>query len=61
MKQYILVKRFHSYIDLTQTLELTNSFRKVYTTIASGGKILFISTKQAQSCSTTSERNKSIL
>ena len=37
-------------IDLTQTLELTKvALEKVYSTISSGGKILFISTKKQAS------------
>jgi len=48
MKKYIFGKRDSIHIiDLTQTLELTNSaLEKVHNTISSGGKILFISTKK---------------
>ncbi len=48
MKKYIFGKRESIHIiDLTQTLELTNlALEKVYKTIASSGKILFISTKK---------------
>ncbi len=51
MKKYIFGKRDSIHImDLTQTLELTNvALEKVYTTVASGGKILFISTKKQAS------------
>ena len=51
MKKYIFGKRDSIHIiDLTQTLELTNvAMEKVYTTIVSGGKILFISTKKQAS------------
>ena len=51
MKQYIFGKRDSIHIiDLTQTLELTNSaLEKVQNTITSGGKILFISTKKQAS------------
>tara|TARA_B100002052_G_C15864861_1_gene591827 strand:- start:1422 stop:2210 length:789 start_codon:yes stop_codon:yes gene_type:complete len=51
MKKYIFGKRDSVHIiDLTQTLELTNvAMEKVYTTIANGGKILFISTKKQAS------------
>jgi small subunit ribosomal protein S2 len=51
MKQYIFGKRDSIHIiDLTQTLELTNTaLEKVYSTIANGGKILFISTKKQAS------------
>ncbi len=51
MKKYIFGKRDSIHIiDLTQTLELTNSaLEKVFTTISSGGKILFISTKKQAS------------
>ena len=47
MKKYIFGKRDSIHIiDLTQTLELTNvALEKVHNTISSGGKILFISTK----------------
>ena len=45
MKKYIFGKKTHTYLDLTQTLELTNTTEKVHKTISSGGKILFISTK----------------
>ena len=51
MKKYIFGKRDSIHIlDLTQTLELTNTaLEKVHTTISSGGKILFISTKKQAS------------
>tara|TARA_B100000886_G_scaffold211781_1_gene146690 strand:- start:2005 stop:2787 length:783 start_codon:yes stop_codon:yes gene_type:complete len=51
MKKYIFGKRDSIHIiDLTQTLELTNvALEKVYNTISSGGKILFISTKKQAS------------
>ena len=51
MKKYIFGKRDSIHIiDLTQTLELTNvALEKVHTTISSGGKILFISTKKQAS------------
>ena len=51
MKKYIFGKRDSIHIiDLTQTLELTNSaLVKVHNTISSGGKILFISTKKQAS------------
>ncbi len=51
MKRYIFGKRDSIHIiDLTQTLELTNSaLEKVHNTISSGGKILFISTKKQAS------------
>ncbi len=51
MKKYIFGKRDSIHIiDLTQTLELTNvALEKVYNTIASNGKILFISTKKQAS------------
>ena len=51
MKKYIFGKRDSIHIiDLTQTLELTNvALEKVYSTITSGGKILFISTKKQAS------------
>ena len=51
MKKYIFGKRDSIHIiDLTQTLELTNSaLEKVHSTISSGGKILFISTKKQAS------------
>ena len=51
MKKYIFGKRDSIHIiDLTQTLELTNvALEKVYSTISSGGKILFISTKKQAS------------
>ena len=47
MKKYIFGKRDSIHIiDLTQTLELTNTaLEKVHQTISLGGKILFISTK----------------
>ena len=48
MKKYIFGKRDSIHIiDLTQTLDLTNkALEKIYDTISSGGKILFISTKK---------------
>ncbi len=51
MKKYIFGKRDSIHIiDLTQTLELTSSaLEKVHSTITSGGKILFISTKKQAS------------
>tara|TARA_B100001996_G_scaffold154250_1_gene117389 strand:- start:765 stop:1553 length:789 start_codon:yes stop_codon:yes gene_type:complete len=51
MKKYIFGKRDSIHIiDLTQTLELTKiALEKVYSTIANGGKILFISTKKQAS------------
>ena len=51
MKKYIFGKRDSIHIiDLTQTLELTNvALEKVYNTIVSNGKILFISTKKQAS------------
>ncbi len=51
MKKYIFGKRDSIHIiDLTQTLDLTNSaLEKVHKTISSGGKILFISTKKQAS------------
>ena len=51
MKKYIFGKRDSIHIiDLTLTLELTNAaLEKVYNTISSGGKILFISTKKQAS------------
>ena len=51
MKKYIFGKRDSIHIiDLTQTLELTNTaLEKVHNTISSGGKILFISTKKQAS------------
>ena len=51
MKKYIFGKRDSIHIiDLTQTLELTNkALEKVYNTVASNGKILFISTKKQAS------------
>ncbi len=51
MKKYIFGKRDSIHIiDLTQTLELTNTaLEKVHTTISTGGKILFISTKKQAS------------
>ena len=51
MKKYIFGKRDSIHIiDLTQTLELTNSaLEKVYDTIINNGKILFISTKKQAS------------
>ena len=51
MKKYIFGKRDSIHIiDLTQTLELTNSaLEKVHNTISLGGKMLFISTKKQAS------------
>ena len=51
MKKFIFGKRDSIHIiDLTQTLELTKvALEKVYSTIAAGGKILFISTKKQAS------------
>ena len=51
MKKYIFGKRDSIHIiDLTQTLELTNTaLEKVHQTISLGGKILFISTKKQAS------------
>ena len=51
MKKFIFGKRDSIHIiDLTQTLELTkHALEKVYSTISSGGKILFISTKKQAS------------
>ena len=51
MKKYIFGKRDSIHIiDLTQTLELTNTaLEKVYETISNNGKILFISTKKQAS------------
>ena len=51
MKKFIFGKRDSIHIiDLTQTLELTKvALEKVYSTIASGGKVLFISTKKQAS------------
>jgi len=51
MKKYIFGKRDSIHIiDLTQTLELTKvALEKVYNTIASNGKILFVSTKKQAS------------
>ena len=51
MKKYIFGKRDSIHIiDLTQTLELIKvALEKVYSTISSGGKILFISTKKQAS------------
>ena len=51
MKKFIFGKRDSIHIiDLTQTLELTKlALEKVYATISSGGKILFISTKKQAS------------
>tara|TARA_A100001388_G_scaffold121361_1_gene89614 strand:+ start:2372 stop:3067 length:696 start_codon:yes stop_codon:yes gene_type:complete len=49
-KIYFWKKRPIHIIDLTQTLELTNSaLEKVHNTVSSGGKILFISTKKQAS------------
>ena len=51
MKRYIFGKRDSIHIiDLTQTLELTNTaLEKVYNTVINNGKILFISTKKQAS------------
>jgi len=51
MKKYIFGKRDSIHIiDLTQTLELTNTaLEKVYNTISNNGKILFVSTKKQAS------------
>ena len=51
MKKFIFGKRDSIHIiDLTQTLELTKvALEKVYSTVLSGGKILFISTKKQAS------------
>ncbi len=51
MKKYIFGKRDSIHIiDLTQTLELANiALEKVYSTISTGGKVLFISTKKQAS------------
>ncbi len=51
MKKYIFGKRDSVHIiDLTQTLELTNkALEKIYETISTNGKILFISTKKQAS------------
>ncbi len=51
MKKYIFGKREQIHIiDLTQTLELINiALEKVYNTVSSNGKILFISTKKQAS------------
>ena len=51
MRKFIFGKRDSIHIiDLTQTLELTKvALEKVYSTICSGGKILFISTKKQAS------------
>ncbi len=51
MKKYIFGKRDSIHIiDLTQTLELTNTaLEKVHNTISTGGRILFISTKKQAS------------
>ena len=51
MKKYIFGKRENIHIiDLTQTLELINvALEKVYNTVFSNGKILFISTKKQAS------------
>ena len=51
MKRYIFGKRDSIHIiDLTQTLELTNSaLEKIYNTIVNNGKILFVSTKKQAS------------
>jgi len=51
MRKYIFGKRDSIHIiDLTQTLELANvALQKIYQTISSNGKILFISTKKQAS------------
>ena len=51
MKKYIFGKRDSIHIiDLTQTFELTKTaLEKIYSTIASNGKILFVSTKKQAS------------
>ena len=51
MKKYILEKRDSIHIiDLTQTVDLTKvALEKVYNTISSNGKILFVSTKKQAS------------
>ena len=51
MKKYIFGKRESIHIiDLTQTLELANlALEKIYDTIKTNGKILFISTKKQAS------------
>ncbi len=51
MKKYIFGKRDSIHIiDLTQTLELINvALEKIFQTINSNGKILFISTKKQAS------------
>jgi len=51
MKKYIFGKRDSIHIiDLTQTLELTKvALEKIHNTIASNGKILFVSTKKQAS------------
>ena len=51
MKKYIFGKRDSIHIiDLTQTLQLTNTaLEKVHKTVSGGGKILFISTKKQAS------------
>ena len=51
MKKYIFGKRDSIHIiDLTQTLELTNSaLKKVYETVVNNGKVLFVSTKKQAS------------
>ena len=51
MKKYIFGKRDSIHIiDLTQTLELTKiALEKIYNTISSNGKILFVSTKKQAS------------
>jgi len=51
MKKYIFGKRDSIHIiDLTQTVELTKiALEKVYNTISSNGKILFVSTKKQAS------------
>ena len=51
MKKFIFGKRDSIHIiDLTQTLELAKvALEKIYSTVSSGGKILFISTKKQAS------------
>ena len=48
MKKYIFGKRTHSHNRLNSNSRATNSaLEKVHNTISAGGKILFISKKQA--------------
>ena len=51
MKKYIFGKRESIHIiDLTQTLELLNiALKQIYNCVASGGKVLFVSTKKQAS------------